>query len=72
VAYYFNGAFMNSDAHESDLKQQQIEEKEEEKLENSIVLVYSLSLPLSSHFCLIILLKIILGKIVVFESYFRK
>jgi hypothetical protein len=33
VAYYFNGAFMNSDAHESDLKQQQIEEKEEEKLE---------------------------------------
>lgn len=35
---------MNSEAHESDLKQQQIEEKEEEKLEYFRVLVYSLSL----------------------------
>ena len=46
VAYYFNDALMNSEAHESDLKQQQIEEKEEEKLEYSMVLVYSLSLSL--------------------------
>lgn len=50
---YFGDAFMNPDARESDLQQQQIQEKKEENLKNSMLVVHTLSLSLlkNIHAC---------------------